>query len=148
MQSPHQNRKGPTGRLRKQVAPERALAVGSGGFQRRTTCSQLGEELFMRRLNVHSLGLVFGSGSAFCHILWLLFVWTGAAQGALEFICRLYMVDPPYRIAAFQLSNAAALVALATLAGYAFGVFLALLWNRFLSVSRRPLDHLDHARAA
>jgi hypothetical protein len=85
----------------------------------------------MNRTNPHSFGLVFGIFLAVWHALWSLLVWLGAAQPLIDFIFRLHMIIPPYKIAAFNLATAAALVALTAVSGYAMGWVVSFIWNRF-----------------
>ena len=85
----------------------------------------------MNRANPHSFGLVLGIFLAAWHALWSLLVWLGAAQPLIDFIFRLHMITPPYKIAAFNLGTAAALVAVTAVIGYAMGWVVGFIWNRF-----------------
>jgi hypothetical protein len=85
----------------------------------------------MNRTNPHSLGLVFGIFLAVWHALWSLLVWLGAAQPLIDFIFRLHMITPPYKIAVFNLGTAAALVAVTAGIGYVVGCAVGIIWNRF-----------------
>jgi len=85
----------------------------------------------MNRTNPHSLGLVFGIFLGMWHALWSLLVWLGAAQPFIDFIFRLHMITPPYKIAVFNLGTAVALVAITAGIGYAMGVVVGLIWNHF-----------------
>lgn len=85
----------------------------------------------MNRTNPHKFGLVFGIFLAVWHALWSLLVWLGAAQPLIDLIFRLHMITPPYRIAAFDVGTAAALVALTAAIGYVMGWVAGFIWNRF-----------------
>jgi hypothetical protein len=85
----------------------------------------------MSRTNPPSFGLVFGIFLAAWHALWSFLVWLGAAQTLIDFIFRLHMITPPYKIAAFNLGTAAALVAVTALIGYVMGWVVGFIWNRF-----------------
>jgi hypothetical protein len=85
----------------------------------------------MSRTNPHSFGLVFGIFLAAWHTLWSLLVWLGAAQPLMDFIFRLHMITPPYKIAAFDLGTAALLVLVTAGIGYAMGCVVGFIWNRF-----------------
>ena len=85
----------------------------------------------MSRANPHSFGLVFGVFLAVWHALWALLVGFGAAQPLIDFIFRLHMIAPPYKIAAFNLGTASALVAVTAAIGYVMGWVAGLIWNRF-----------------
>ena len=84
----------------------------------------------MNRTNPHSFGLVFSVSLAVWHVLWSLLVWLGVAQPVIDFIFRLHMITPPYKIALFNLGTAAALVALTALSGYVMGWVVGFIWNR------------------
>jgi hypothetical protein len=85
----------------------------------------------MNRTNPHSFGLVFGIFLAVWHAFWSLLVWLGAAQPLIDFIFRLHMITPPYKISAFNLGTAAALVAVTAGIGYVMGCVVGFIWNGF-----------------
>ena len=85
----------------------------------------------MNRTNPHSFGLVFGIFLGVWHALWSLLVWLGAAQPLMDFIFRLHMITPPYKIAVFDLGTAVALVAVTAVIGYGMGCLVGFIWNRF-----------------
>ena len=84
----------------------------------------------MNRTNPHSCGLVFGIFLTAWHAFWSLLVWLGAAQPLIDLIFRPHMITPPYRIAAFNMGTAAALVAATAAIGYAMGWVVGFIWNR------------------
>ena len=85
----------------------------------------------MSRTNPHSFGLVFGIFLAVWHALWSILVWIGAAQSLMDFIFRLHMITPPYKIATFHLGTAAALVLVTAGIGYMMGWVVGSIWIRF-----------------
>lgn len=85
----------------------------------------------MNRANPHSFGLVFGVFLAVWHTAWATLVWFGAAQPLIDFIFRLHMITPPYKISAFSLGDAAALVLVTASIGYVAGWVVGFIWNRF-----------------
>ena len=84
----------------------------------------------MTRIHPHSFGLAFGSFLALWHTCWSLLVWIGAAQWFIDFIFRLHMIAPPYKITAFSFGTAAALVLVTACIGYISGFVIGAIWNR------------------
>jgi hypothetical protein len=84
----------------------------------------------MKHVRPHTVGLVFGAFLAIWHALWALLVAVGAAQAVIDFIFRLHMITPPYKIAEFQLSTAAGLVLVTAGIGYVVGWAVGFIWNR------------------
>ena len=84
----------------------------------------------MKRIHPHSIGLVFAVFLGVWHILWSLLVAVGAAQPVIDFIFRLHMITPPYKIAAFNLGTAAGLVLVTAGIGYVGGWAGGVIWNR------------------
>jgi len=84
----------------------------------------------LKRIQAHSLGLVFGTFLAILHLLWALLVAVGAAQPVMDFFFRLHMITPPYKIAEFNLGTAAGLVLVTAISGYVAGWVAGHIWNR------------------
>lgn len=84
----------------------------------------------MNRIHPHSFGLALAIFLALWHSLWSLLVWIGAAQWLIDFIFRLHMIAPPYKITAFNLGTAVELVLVTTCIGYVFGWLIGTIWNR------------------
>jgi hypothetical protein len=82
------------------------------------------------------MGLAFGAFLGLWHTFWALLVFVGAAQWLIDFIFRLHMIDPPYRITGFSLITAAGLVAVTASIGYISGLFIGIIWNRCASGPR------------
>jgi hypothetical protein len=85
----------------------------------------------MNRIHAHSLGLAFGVFLALWHILWALLIWIGAAQWLLDFVFRLHMITPPYKVVAFNFATALALVLITACIGYFTGFVIGVIWNRW-----------------
>ena len=85
----------------------------------------------MTRLQPHSAGSALGILIGSWHALWAGLVWAGAAQPVIDFIFRLHMITPPYRIAAFDPGLAVALVLVTAIIGYVLGWVAAVIWNRY-----------------
>ena len=86
----------------------------------------------MTPIRPHSTGLALGLFVALWHILWAGLVWAGAAQAVIDFIFRLHMIDPPYRITAFSMSTGALLVVVTGAIGYSAGWLIGFIWNSYL----------------
>ena len=84
----------------------------------------------MKHVHPHAVGLVFAAFVAISHILWALLVAVGAAQPVIDFIFRLHMITPPFKIAEFNLGTAAGLVLVTAAIGYAGGWVVGVIWNR------------------
>jgi hypothetical protein len=84
----------------------------------------------MTTINPHRTGVVLGSFLALWHTLWAVLVFIGAAQWLIDFIFRLHMIAPPYRITGFNLLTAASLVLVTAFIGYLSGLIVGLIWNR------------------
>jgi hypothetical protein len=85
----------------------------------------------MTRLQPHSVGFALGILIGLWHALWAVLVWAGRAQPVIDFIFRLHMITPPYKIAAFDPGVALALVLVTAIIGYLFGWIGAAIWNRY-----------------
>jgi len=84
----------------------------------------------MNRIHAHSLGLALGAFLALWHTLWALLVWLGAAQWLLDFVFRLHMITPPYKVGAFNFGTALALVLITACIGYVTGFVIGIIWDR------------------
>jgi hypothetical protein len=73
----------------------------------------------MHRVQPRSFGFALAVFLGAWHTLWAFLVWAGAAQWLLDFVFRLHMITPPYRVTAFSPFTATGLVLItaATLAG-------------------------------
>jgi hypothetical protein len=77
------------------------------------------------------VGLVFGIVGALWHLVWSFLVWLGWAQAFIDFVFTLHFITPPYKIAAFDLGTAAALISLVFVLWFILGLIAAMVWNLF-----------------
>ena len=101
----------------------------------------------MRHINPLKTGIAVGAVIGFYHFVWACLVALGWAQPFLEFVLRLHMIDFGFTMAPFALGTAAALVALTSAIGFAFGFAFALVWN-FLTSAPEPSAEIRHGRRA
>ena len=85
----------------------------------------------MKRTSPHLAGVALGSFLGLWHAFWAFLVFVGAAQWLIDFIFRLHMIAPPYKITGFNLLTAFSLVFVTACLGYLSGLVIALIWNRF-----------------
>ena len=83
----------------------------------------------VRPVKPHTVGLVAGGVLAVWHLAWAGLVLIGWAQAVMNFVFWLHFMEPPFRVAAFSGSRAAALVAVTAVVGYVLGAISAELWN-------------------
>ena len=85
----------------------------------------------MNRIRPHSAGFALGILIGLLHVFWAALVWAGAAQAVMDFIFRLHMITPPYKVAAFDPGLAVALILVTAIVGYLVGSIGAVIWNRY-----------------
>ncbi len=85
----------------------------------------------MNHVRPHSFGLAFGIFLALFHAVWSLLILFGVAQKFMNFIFKLHMITPVYKIAAFNWGYALLLIVVTAVIGYIFGWVLGYIWNRY-----------------
>jgi hypothetical protein len=85
----------------------------------------------MNRVHPRSFGFALAVFLGAWHMLWAFLVWAGAAQWLLDFVFRLHMITPPYRVTAFSPFIATGLVLITAAIGYVSGWFIGFVWNHF-----------------
>lgn len=64
------------------------------------------------------------------HLVWSILVALGWAQGLVDFVLWMHMVNLPYVVKAFDFSAAIVLIAVTAIAGGVFGYIFARIWNK------------------
>ena len=85
----------------------------------------------MGTVNINKTGLVFGLFLGAWHFLWSLLVAMQWAQPVIDFIFWIHFIRPVYVVEAFDFTRAIGLVLVTSVVGYAIGICLGVLWNRF-----------------
>lgn len=80
--------------------------------------------------NPNRIGIVAGALIGGWHLLWALLVLLNGAQPILDFIFWAHMIDPVYKVKAFDPAAAGILIVFTFVVGYLFGFVGALIWNR------------------
>jgi hypothetical protein len=78
----------------------------------------------------NTIGIYTGIFISFCHLVWSLMVASKLAQGWLDFIFGLHFVNNPFKVNAFNMGTAAALVVFTFAVGYVVGWLSTWAWNK------------------
>jgi hypothetical protein len=100
----------------------------------------------MKRVQASSVGLVFAAFLATWHAFWVLLVAFGAAQPVMDWIFRLHMIEPVYRISGFNPLTAGELILVTAAIGYIGGFVAGTIWNG-LTPENRPVSLGDRRSA-
>ena len=90
----------------------------------------------VNRVQPHSLGIGLAVLLGSWHVAWAALVWFGLAQGLIDLIFRLHMIEPPYRVGPFSLPLAASLVLVTAGIGYGLGLLMGVIWNNCVPGSK------------
>ena len=82
------------------------------------------------KLNVQKTALTLGVFLGGFHLLWSVLVLIGWAQPLLNFIFWLHMIQNPYMVTGFDITQALLLIIVTFGVGYMMGWIFAMLWNK------------------
>lgn len=82
------------------------------------------------KMNVQKTALTLGVFLGGVHLLWSVLVLIGWAQPLLNFIFWLHMLQNPYQVTGFDITQALLLIIVTFGVGYAVGWVFATLWNK------------------
>jgi hypothetical protein len=85
----------------------------------------------MNKIHIKKFGLVLGLFVALVHLVWVLIIAAGWAQGLIDFIFRLHTLSNPFVVQALTLKHAVGLVVVTFVVAYVVGVVFAWIWNKF-----------------
>lgn len=83
----------------------------------------------MEKLSKAKTGLALGLFLAVVHAAWAILVALGVAQGLIDWVTEMHMMDNPYIVFDFSLGAAIGLLVLTFVIGYVLGWVFAALWN-------------------
>jgi hypothetical protein len=84
----------------------------------------------MQKINKNETGLTFGFLISSIHVIWSVLVAFGVAQGFMDFILKLHMINLPLTIMPFNFGYALGLIVVTFVIGYIFGWLMAYFWNK------------------
>ena len=84
----------------------------------------------MNRANPNKIGIVVGALIGGWHLFWALLVLLNWAQPILDFVFWAHMIQPVYKVKAFDAAAAGTLIVLTFVVGYVFGFLGSIIWNK------------------
>jgi len=83
----------------------------------------------MEKLSKAKTGLVLGLFMAVVHAVWAILVGLGVAQGLIDWVTKMHMMENPYVVSDFSLGTAIGLIIMVFVVGNVLGWVFAALWN-------------------
>lgn len=84
----------------------------------------------MNLIHPNRAGLAVGALLMLWHAAWAFMVLVGVAQPFMDFIFRLHMITPAFKVEEFYIGRALCLLVVSGALGYLSGLVLAAVWNR------------------
>lgn len=82
-----------------------------------------------KQLDEKKTALTAGCFFAFMHAVWSLMIYTGVAQGFMDWVFGLHMIVPIMKMTAFNIITALTLIVVTFVIGALFGFVFAKIWN-------------------
>ena len=84
----------------------------------------------MSHLSPRKTGFALGGLVGFMHLVWSFLVALGLAQGWIDWIIELHMIQDSHTVLPFSLPSAITLVIVTAIVGAIGGSLFAVIWNR------------------
>lgn len=81
-------------------------------------------------MKANKVGQSLGLFLAFCHLVWEVLIYVGAAKPLVDFILNMHSLNFSYRIETFNLGKGVALVLITYIVGYVGGIVFATIYNK------------------
>ena len=81
------------------------------------------------KLHPQKVALVLGFFVSLVHVVWSLLILLGWAQPLMDFIFWAHMIDNPYHVTGFTLTQSLTLIVVTFVVGYIVGFVFAKIWN-------------------
>ena len=84
----------------------------------------------MQKLNIHKFALVIATFVGLVHLVWVLLVGTGLAEGKVKFALGMHFLSVPFTLLPFSWGGGLVLVVLSSIGGYIIGTVFGYIWNK------------------
>lgn len=84
----------------------------------------------MKELNEKKVALTLGLFVGGLHLIWSLLIILGIAQSLLNFIFWAHMIENPFQVTGFVLTQSLILIAVTFAVGYVAGFVFSKVWNK------------------
>ena len=84
----------------------------------------------MKAQSEQKVALVFGLFISGAHLLWSILILLGLAQPLLNFVFWVHMLENPFQVTGFSLTQSVTLIIVTFFVGYLAGWIFSWLWNK------------------